>query len=53
MNNIDIINEVFENGITDDNKSDVSDAVTETISSIDCGKLRVAESKDGQWSPAC
>ena len=50
MNNIDIINEAFENGITDDNRNDVSNAVTETISSLDEGKLRVAENKDGQWT---
>ena len=50
MNNADIINEVFEKGITDDNKSDVSNAVTETISSLDHGKLRVAQNKDGQWT---
>ena len=50
MNNTDIINEAFENGITDDNKNDVSNAVTETISSLDEGKLRVAENKDGQWT---
>ncbi len=49
MNNTDIINEAFENGITDDNKNDVSNAVTETISSLDQGKLRVAENKDEQW----
>ena len=50
MNNTDIINEAFENGITDDNKNDVLNAVTETISSLDRGKLRVAENKDGQWT---
>ena len=50
MNNIDIINEAFENGITDDNRNDVSNAVTETISSLDQGILRVAENKDGQWA---
>jgi 2,3,4,5-tetrahydropyridine-2-carboxylate N-succinyltransferase len=50
MNNTDIINEAFENGITGDNKNNVSNAVTETISSLDQGKLRVAENKDGQWT---
>ncbi len=50
MNNIDIINEAFENGINDDNENDVSKAVTETISSLNQGNLRVAENKDGQWS---
>jgi 2,3,4,5-tetrahydropyridine-2-carboxylate N-succinyltransferase len=50
MNNTDIINEAFENGITDDNRNDVSNAVTETISSLDQGILRVAENKDGQWA---
>ena len=50
MNNKDIINQAFENGITDDNKNDVSNAVTETISSLDQGELRVAENKDGQWT---
>ena len=49
MNNRDIINEAFKNGITDDKKNDVSSAVTETISSLDQGKLRVAENKNGQW----
>ena len=50
MNNTDIINEAFENGITDDNKKHVSNAVSETISSLDQGILRVAENKDGQWT---
>ena len=50
MNIIEIINEAFENGINDDNKNDVSNAVSETISSLDRGKLRVAENKDGQWT---
>jgi 2,3,4,5-tetrahydropyridine-2-carboxylate N-succinyltransferase len=50
MNNIDIINEAFESGITDDNKKQVSNAVSETISSLDQGILRVAENKDGQWA---
>ena len=50
MNNEDIINEAFENGITDDNKNDVSNAVTLTMSSLDEGKLRVAENKNGQWT---
>ena len=50
MNNTDIINEAFESGITDDNKKHVSNAVSETISSLDQGILRVAENKDGQWT---
>jgi 2,3,4,5-tetrahydropyridine-2-carboxylate N-succinyltransferase len=50
MNKTDIINEAFENGINDDNKNDVSNAVMETISSLDQGILRVAENKDGQWT---
>ena len=50
MNNTDIINEAFESGITDDNKKPVSNAVSETISSLDQGILRVAENKDGQWT---
>jgi 2,3,4,5-tetrahydropyridine-2-carboxylate N-succinyltransferase len=50
MNNTDIINEAFESGITNDKKEDVSNAVSETISSLDQGILRVAENKDGQWA---
>ena len=50
MNNSDIINEAFDNGINDDNKKDVSNAVSETISSLDQGELRVAENKDGKWT---
>ena len=50
MNNTNIINEAFESGITDDNKKRVSNAVSETISSLDQGILRVAENKDGQWT---
>ena len=50
MNNTDIINEAFESGITDDNKKHVSNAVSETIFSLDQGILRVAENKDGQWT---
>jgi len=49
MNNIDIINEAFEKGINDDNKNNVSDAVVETLSSLDQGTLRVAENKSGEW----
>ena len=50
MNNTDIINEAFESGITNDNKEHVSNAVSETIFSLDQGILRVAENKDGQWT---
>ena len=50
MNNTDIINEAFESGITYDNRKHVSNAVSETISSLDQGILRVAENKDGQWT---
>jgi 2,3,4,5-tetrahydropyridine-2-carboxylate N-succinyltransferase len=50
MNNSDIINEAFDNGINDDDKKDVSNAVSETISSLDQGELRVAENKDGKWT---
>ena len=39
MNNTDIINEAFESGITDDNKKHVSNAVSETIFSLDQGIL--------------
>ena len=49
MNNIDIINEAFEKGVNDDNKNNVSDAVVETLSSLDHGTLRVAENKSGEW----
>mgnify|MGYP001204180397 FL=1 len=49
MNNIDIINEAFEIGINEDNKKNVSDAVMETLSSLDQGTLRVAENSSGKW----
>jgi 2,3,4,5-tetrahydropyridine-2-carboxylate N-succinyltransferase len=49
MSNIDIINEAFENGINNDNRNNVSDAVMETLSSLDQGMLRVAEKKSGEW----
>jgi len=49
MNNIDIINEAFENGINNDNRNNVSDAVMETLSSLDQGTLRVAENKSDEW----
>ena len=49
MSNIDIINEVFEKGINNDNKNNVSDAVMETLSLLDQGTLRVAENKSGEW----
>ena len=49
MNNIDIINEAFEKGVNDNNKNNVSDAVVETLSSLDQGTLRVAENKSGEW----
>jgi 2,3,4,5-tetrahydropyridine-2-carboxylate N-succinyltransferase len=49
MNNIDIINEAFVSGINDSNKNKVSNAVSETISSLDQGILRVAEYTHGEW----
>jgi 2,3,4,5-tetrahydropyridine-2-carboxylate N-succinyltransferase len=49
MNNIEIINEAFEKGVNDNNKNNVSDAVVETLSSLDQGTLRVAENKSGEW----
>jgi len=49
MSNIDIINEVFEKGINNDNRNNVSDAVMETLSLLDQGTLRVAENKSGEW----
>ena len=49
MNNIDTINEAFEKGVNDNNKNNVSDAVVETLSSLDQGTLRVAENKSGEW----
>ena len=49
MNNINIINEAFENGVNNNNKNNVSDAVVETLSSLDQGTLRVAENKSGEW----
>jgi 2,3,4,5-tetrahydropyridine-2-carboxylate N-succinyltransferase len=51
MSNIDIINQVFDTGINDDNKEEVSNAVSGTLRSLDCGEIRVAESgNDGNWS---
>jgi len=51
MSNIDIINQVFDTGINDDNKEEANNAVSETITSLDCGEIRVAESgHDGNWS---
>jgi len=49
MSNIDIINEVFEKGINNDNRNNVSDAVMETLSLLDQGTLRVAENKSDEW----
>jgi 2,3,4,5-tetrahydropyridine-2-carboxylate N-succinyltransferase len=49
MSNIDIINEVFEKGINNDNRNNVSDAVMETLSLLYQGTLRVAENKSGEW----
>ena len=51
MSNIDIINQVFDSGINDDNKEEASNTVSETLKSLDCGKIRVAEpGHDGNWS---
>ena len=51
MSNIDIINQVFDTGINDDNKEEASNAVSETLRSLDCGDIRVAElGHDGNWS---
>ena len=46
MSNIDIINQVFDTGINDDNKKEISNAVSETLRSLDSGEIRVAESRD-------
>ena len=51
MSNIDIINQVFDTGVNDDNKEEASNAVYETLKSLDCGEIRVAEpGHDGNWS---
>ena len=50
MTNIDIINNAFDNGIDSSNKSDVSRAVKETLSSLDEGSIRVAENNNNIWS---
>ena len=51
MSKIDIINQVFDTGINDDNKKEISNAVSETLRSLDSGEIRVAESRhDGNWS---
>ena len=51
MSNIDIINQVFDTGVNDDNKEEASNAVSETLKSLDCGEIRVAEpGHDGNWS---
>jgi 2,3,4,5-tetrahydropyridine-2-carboxylate N-succinyltransferase len=43
MTNIDIINQAFETGINENNKEEVSNAVAETLKSLDSGDIRVAE----------
>ena len=50
MTKNDLINDAFDNGLNDDNKSDVDAAVKEIISSIDKGIMRVAENHNGEWS---
>tara|TARA_Y100000389_G_C17440058_1_gene508016 strand:+ start:609 stop:1418 length:810 start_codon:yes stop_codon:yes gene_type:complete len=49
MTNIELINEAFDNGITNDNKSEVTTIVSDTLSSLDKGEIRVAENKNGEW----
>lgn len=49
MTKNDLINDAFDNGLNDKNKSDVDAAVKEIISSIDKGIIRVAESHNGEW----
>ena len=42
MSKIDIINQVFDTGINDDNKKEISNAVSETLRSLYSGEIRVA-----------
>ncbi len=49
MTNIDIINEAFDKGINSSIESEISEAVSDTLSSLDRGLIRVSENKNGKW----
>ena len=50
MKNQELINDAFDNGINDDNRSDVNIAVEEILEDLNEGTIRVAESSKGVWT---
>ena len=49
MTNDNLINDAFDNGINENNRDEVNSIVTEIISDLDLGKVRVANCIDGNW----
>ena len=49
MTNDNLINDAFDNGINENNRDEVNSIVTEIISDLDLGKVRVANCIDGIW----
>lgn len=49
MTRNDLINEAFEKGIDETNKSDVQEVVQEILSDLNLGKTRVAQNINGAW----
>ena len=50
MKNQELINDAFDNGINDDNRSDVNIAVEEILEDLNEGAIRVAKSSKGVWT---
>ena len=49
MTHDNLINDAFDNGINENNRDEVNSIVTEIISDLDLGKVRVANCIDGNW----
>lgn len=49
MTNMNIINEAFDNGLENVDKKMVTEAVTQTLSDLDQGLIRVSENENGNW----
>ena len=49
MTDDNLINDAFDNGINENNRDEVNSIVTEIISDLDLGKVRVANCIDGNW----
>ena len=49
MTDYNLINDAFDKGINDNNRDEVNSIVSEIISDLDLGRVRVANCIDGEW----